>query len=264
MNTQASVSVVIPYSPDHTPVNMLHEAKKSVQEQDIDTEIIVVEDTEQRGPAWARNQGLNEASSRYVAFLDADDLWLEHKLTRQLQKMQAQNVGLCVECREHHEYQAMDFIRLLLTGQVKSLTSSILIDRTQTTAKFEESLYRHEDHLFMIESAAEAGVCCVEDIVKIQKHDGGLSSEGTVERNFESKLDMWNLATERTSLVKNMENEFKRRTHYRRGVQHRRRGEYKLALRYLLRSFQYGVDKYNIRSLSSLPFFWIVDKLMIK
>ena len=36
------------------------------------------------GPARARNQALRHARGRYVAFLDADDVWLPRKLERQI------------------------------------------------------------------------------------------------------------------------------------------------------------------------------------
>ncbi len=42
-----------------------------------------------QGAAAARNRGIEEANSEFIAFLDSDDIWLAHKLETQLEHMQA-------------------------------------------------------------------------------------------------------------------------------------------------------------------------------
>jgi glycosyltransferase involved in cell wall biosynthesis len=91
------VSVIIPYSPDHTPARFLEAAKQSVRDQCRPTEIIVVRDEEQRGPGWARNRGLERAETRFVGFLDADDRWMEGILSRQFAQMAETGNSVCIE-----------------------------------------------------------------------------------------------------------------------------------------------------------------------
>lgn len=60
-----------------------------------DYRIHVDVNTEHSGVATARNHAIQKAQGRFLAFLDADDLWHHEKLERQLQYMISKHIGFC-------------------------------------------------------------------------------------------------------------------------------------------------------------------------
>jgi len=61
-----------------------------------------------KGPAAARNKGIQEASGRYIAFLDSDDLWHEEKLYKQLEFMK----------KNHYAFTYTGFEKINEEGEV--------------------------------------------------------------------------------------------------------------------------------------------------
>ena len=53
-----------------------------------DERIRMVRQPHNQGAAAARNRGVREATGRYIAYLDSDDLWEKDKLTKQLAFME--------------------------------------------------------------------------------------------------------------------------------------------------------------------------------
>ncbi|MDA8430927.1 MAG: glycosyltransferase [Geobacteraceae bacterium] len=106
MGTDIQVSVVIP---TYNRAGFLREAIESVLAQTYTNfEIIVVDDgstdgtqelmtslyrnvrylrQENRGPAAARNNGINNAAGEFIAFLDSDDIWLPEMLSKQIARL---------------------------------------------------------------------------------------------------------------------------------------------------------------------------------
>jgi teichuronic acid biosynthesis glycosyltransferase TuaG len=58
--------------------------------------------SENAGPGRARNLGLEKARGRFIAFLDADDLWVPEKLQAQTAFMLENDIGFCF-----HDYRHM-------------------------------------------------------------------------------------------------------------------------------------------------------------
>lgn len=63
------ISVVVP---TRGRPELLRECVAALEAQTVPVEILVVEDTEGRGPAWARNEGVKRATGEVVCFTDDD------------------------------------------------------------------------------------------------------------------------------------------------------------------------------------------------
>ena len=71
---------------------------ESFMEQDSRIQLIIL--SEHSGPAIARNIAIKIAKGRYIAFLDADDIWFPTKLEQQISFMRLNNYPLCFSAYE--------------------------------------------------------------------------------------------------------------------------------------------------------------------
>ena len=65
-----------------------------------DPRVHILTNETNRGVAYSRNRGVQEARGSYVAFLDSDDWWAPGKLAAQVRVMRNPNVVLCCTGRE--------------------------------------------------------------------------------------------------------------------------------------------------------------------
>lgn len=80
--------IVDDVSPDHSNEIIEEYAKK-------DNRIKLIKLEKNSGAANARNEGIQQAVGKYIAFLDSDDIWLPEKLTKQIEFMHKNEVVLC-------------------------------------------------------------------------------------------------------------------------------------------------------------------------
>lgn len=68
---------------------------KRIEEQikDIKKKVKLIDLYQNVGVAEARNIALEQAKGRYIAYLDADDLWSENKLSKQIKFMKEKNIA---------------------------------------------------------------------------------------------------------------------------------------------------------------------------
>ena len=215
-----TVSVVIPAF-NASPY--LREALESVMAQTYqDFEIILIDDgstddtaeiaadyrpllryfhQENAGPAKARNRGIAEAKGKFVAFLDADDVWLPEKLEKQVRRFRAEpDLGLVTTGHQAFEVGRIhppekDKRKLLFEGGnvAKAIfvhsnvaTPSVMVPRAvlDEIGGFEEEIHIGEDDNLWIRIAASYPVALVDEVlVRCRLRHDSLTRDG--ERFFE-------------------------------------------------------------------------------
>ena len=112
------------------------------------------------GPATARNVGWNNASSKYLAFLDADDSWHIKKIEIQYKFMESKNILFSAHkstykykdtfdnYNENFKYKKVNVIEMFLYNQ---FTTPTVMLRKSIFLRFENKKYYTEDYLLWLE-----------------------------------------------------------------------------------------------------------------
>jgi len=216
-NNNIKVSIIIP---TYNRGWIIKEAIESVLAQDfIDFELIVVDDgstdntseilhsyreditvlrQNNKGVSAARNRGLSEASGRFIAFLDSDDLWLPKKLSRQVDFFNSNPDALICQTEElwvrnnmrvnpkkrHKKLSGMIFERSLALCLISP--SAVMIRRSlfDEIGVFDETFPACEDYDLWLRISCRHPVFLIDTplIIKRGGHDDQLSSSSGLDK----------------------------------------------------------------------------------
>ncbi len=155
-----------------------------------------------QGESVARNRGIDEAKGEWIAFLDADDLWLPHKLERQLAVADPDTIAVHTEIETFGTQSGVSEINLIdsetryqpeyLALHNSFSTPSAVIVRRDVAPRFPSWTRRGEDLIFFLDLVQRGQIRLVsEPLTRYRKHAGGQTSNITGEIEVHQAILRW-------------------------------------------------------------------------
>lgn len=129
---------------------------QSVQDfSESDSRISVLHHQKNQGVAAARNSGIDKASGKYIAFLDADDMWMPEKLALQVELL---NTGVAIAFCDY--YRDCNNNRFIVSAPSKVSYKNLLysnficnstgIYNAEKLGKVYQENHGHEDYIMWL------------------------------------------------------------------------------------------------------------------
>lgn len=110
------------------------EVLRALESELQDARIRVIYKEKNEGAAKARNTGIDAATGRYLAFLDADDIWMENKLSDELAFMQKKQAAFVFTAYEFGDENAVGTGKIVKVPEIltykKALSRTIIFTST--------------------------------------------------------------------------------------------------------------------------------------
>ena len=110
------------------------EVLRSLESELQDARIRVIYKEKNEGAAKARNTGIDAATGKYLAFLDADDIWMENKLSDELAFMQKKQAAFVFTAYEFGDENAVGTGKIVKVPEIltykKALSRTIIFTST--------------------------------------------------------------------------------------------------------------------------------------
>jgi glycosyltransferase involved in cell wall biosynthesis len=160
-------------------------------------DVVVYQQPQNLGVATARNRGLEVARGELIAFLDADDLWVNHKLELQVLALQAHPDLIGVGCYLQR-FQDDPATGLILETFLPQL-GTVLLKREVFTrvGGFDQNLILGEDFdwFLRLRDNQEAFALIPQVLLKYRMHDKNTSAS-------KSEVAFWSLKVMRQRMLR--------------------------------------------------------------
>lgn len=166
-----------------------------------DERIKLIRQPENMGAARARNRGLEEAAGRYIAYLDADDLWVPEKLQKEITFMQEKDAAFAFTGYEFADENGVGLGRIVRVPEILNykealknttiFTTTVMFDTTKIEKTLlEMPIIKSEDTALWWKVLRNGYVAygLDENLVKYRRAGKSLSSN-----KLEAVRRIWNL-----------------------------------------------------------------------